>query len=87
MEGIAVLTSPFHLLTGQSLGPSLLDVAEGMGLRASEEVRFARGTARKSSGCEVDHRPNDWASRSSQKGEFEEVIMIEVRIEEMVGSN
>ena len=24
-----------------------------------EEVRFARGTARKSSGCAVNHRPND----------------------------
>ena len=71
----------------QAGGPSLLDVAEGMGLRASEEVRFARGTARKSSGCAVDHRDNDWASRSPQKGEFEEVIMIEVVIEEMVGSN
>src|ERR1700722_440988 len=71
----------------QAGGPSLLDVAEGMGLRASEEVRFARGTARKSSGCAVNHRDNDWASRSPQKGEFEEVIMIEVVIEEMVGSN
>src|SRR5580700_6170943 len=47
----------------QAGGPSLLDVAEGMGLRASEEVRFARGKARKSSGCAVDHRPNDWVSR------------------------
>ena len=71
----------------QAGGPSLLDVAEGVGLRASEEVRFARGTTRKSSGCAVDHRDNDWASRSPQKGEFEEVIMIEVMIEEMVGSN
>ena len=51
-----------------------------MGLRASEEVRFARGTARKSSGCAVNHRDNDWASRSPPKGEFEEVIMIEPRI-------
>jgi hypothetical protein len=71
----------------QAGGPSLLDVAEGMGLRTSEEVRFARGTARKSSGCAVDHRDNDWASRFPQKGEFEEVIMIDVVIEEMVGSN
>ena len=47
-----------------------------VGLRAVEEVRFARGTARKSPWCEVDHRRNDWASRSPSTGEFEEVIMI-----------
>src|SRR2546421_2067661 len=35
-----------------------------MGLRADEEVRFARGRARKSPGCVVDHRRNDWASHS-----------------------
>src|SRR5215467_9934565 len=43
----------------------VLDVAQGMGLRAMEEVRFVRGTARKSRWCEVDHRVIDWASHSS----------------------
>src|SRR5437667_3682068 len=57
-----------------------------MGLRADEEVRFARGRARTSPGCVVDHRRNDWASHSPH-GEFEVVIMIEVVIEEMVGSD
>jgi hypothetical protein len=36
-----------------------------MELRAVEEVRFARGTARKSPWCAVEHRVIDWASRSS----------------------
>src|SRR5438046_6360104 len=57
-----------------------------MELRADEEVRFARGRARTSPGCVVDHRRNDWASHSPH-GEFEVVIMIEVVIEEMVGSD
>src|SRR5437016_10949358 len=50
------------------------------------KVRFARGRARTSPGCVVDHRRNDWASHSPH-GEFEVVIMIEVVIEEMVGSD
>src|SRR6266566_2367151 len=50
------------------------------------KVRFARGRARTSPGCVVDHRRNDWASHSPH-GEFELVIMIEVVIEEMVGSD
>jgi transposase len=45
------------------------------------------GTARKSPGCAVEHRRNDWASRSPFAGEFEVVIMIEVVIEEMDGSD
>src|SRR5712692_4224210 len=53
----------------ETCGSTLLDVAEGMELRAVEKVRFARGRARKSPGCAVDHRRNDWASRSPfQKG-------------------
>jgi transposase len=44
---------------------TLLDDAQGMGLRAAEKVRFARGTARKSPWCVVEHREIDWASRSS----------------------
>src|SRR5438034_4238151 len=70
----------------ETRGSTLLDVAEAMGLRADEEVRFARGRARKSPGCVVDHRRNDWASHSLH-GEFELVIMSAVVIEEMVGSD
>ena len=39
-------------------------MAQGMGLRAVEKVRFARGTARTSRWCAVEHRVIDWASRS-----------------------
>jgi transposase len=46
----------------------LVDVAPGMELRATYKVRFARGTARKSPWCAVDHRRNDWASRSPSRG-------------------
>src|SRR5438445_12490595 len=49
----------------ETRGSTLLDVAEAMGLPADEEVRFARGRARKSPGCVVDHRRNDWASKLS----------------------
>ena len=47
---------------------SVLDVAQGMGLRADEEVRFARGTTRTSPWCAVEHRVIDWASRSPSRG-------------------
>ena len=49
-------------------GSSVLDDAPGMGLRAVEQVRFARGTARTSRWCAVEHREIDWASRSSSRG-------------------
>ena len=49
----------------QTSGSYVLDVAKGMGLRAGEKVRFARGTARTSRWCAVEHRVIDWASRSS----------------------
>jgi len=65
----------------------VLDVAQGMGLRASEKVRFARGHARNRPWCAVEHRAMDWAARSSFTEEFEVVIMIEVVTEEMHGSN
>ena len=39
-------------------------VAQAVGLRAAHKVRFARGTARKSRWCEVEHRAIDCASRS-----------------------
>ena len=51
----------------QAGGSSVLDDAPGMGLRAVEKVRFARGTARKSPWCAVEHRVIDWASRSSSR--------------------
>jgi hypothetical protein len=46
-------------------------VAAGMGLRTAEEVRRARGVARVSLWCAVDHRPVDWAPRSSVEEESE----------------
>jgi len=66
---------------------SVLDVAQGMGLRAVEKVRFARGTTRTSRWCAVEHREIDWVSRSPSPGEFEVVIMIEGVTEEMHGSD
>src|SRR6266852_3012128 len=48
----------------QTSRSSVLDVAQEMGLRAVEKVRFARGTARTSPRCAVEHRVIDWASRS-----------------------
>ena len=67
-------------------GSVVLDVAERLGLFAVSEVRFVRGTARYRTWREVEHRPLEWASRSLQR-EFEEVIMVEVLIEEMYGSD
>src|SRR5262249_9434037 len=58
-----------------------------MGLRAGETVRFARGTARTSPWCALEHREIDWASRSSFREESEVVIMIAVVTEEMHGSD
>ena len=52
----------------QTGGSDVLDVAPGMGLRAVEKVRFARGTARTSRWCAVKHRVIDWASRSLPTG-------------------
>ena len=49
-------------------------------------VRFVRGTARYRTWCEVERRAYDGASRSLQR-EFELVIMVEVWIEEMYGSD
>jgi len=64
----------------------VLDVAQGLGLFAIGRVRFARGKARYRTWREVRRRPHDWASRSLKR-EFELVIMIEVLIGEMFGSN
>src|SRR5271167_3388173 len=52
----------------QTSRSSVLDVAQGMGLRAVEKVRFARGTARNRRWCAVDHRVIDWVSRSPSRG-------------------
>src|SRR5438093_6861747 len=45
----------------QAGGASVLDVASGAGLRPDEQARFARGRARTSPWCAVNHRRNDWA--------------------------
>src|SRR5207244_10120410 len=37
-------------------GAPVLDDASGMGLPAVDQIRFARGTARKSPWCAVEHR-------------------------------
>ncbi len=52
----------------QAGGASVLDVAPGVGLRPDEQARFARGRARTSPWCAVNHRRNDWASRSQNQG-------------------
>ena len=49
-------------------GSPVLDDAEGMGLRAVEKVRFARGKTRISRWCEVKHRVIEWVSRSPSRG-------------------
>ena len=52
----------------QARGSVVLDAAQGMGLRAVEQVRFARGTTRTSPWCAVEHREIDWVSRSPSRG-------------------
>src|SRR5579864_5116392 len=49
-------------------GSVVLDVAARLGLRRNAAARFARGRARKSPWCAVNHRRNDWASRSPSPG-------------------
>jgi hypothetical protein len=61
-------------------------VAEWLCVLVVVRIRFVRGTARYRTWCVADHRPLDWASRSLER-EFEEVIMVEVLIEEMFGSD
>jgi len=51
----------------ETRGWFVLDDAQGMGLRAGEKVRFARGTARTSRWCAVEHQEIDWASCSSSR--------------------
>src|SRR6202162_5216214 len=65
----------------------VLDVAQGMGLRAGEKVRFARGTARKSPWCAVEHRVIDCGVPLLFTEEFELGIMIANATEEMHGSD
>jgi len=52
----------------QTGGASVLDVAPGIGLRPAAQVRLARGRSLKSRWWKVNHRRNDWASRSPQQG-------------------
>jgi hypothetical protein len=58
-----------------------------MGLRAGEQIRSARGTARTSPWCAVEHREIDWGVPLLFTEEFELRIMVEVAIEEMHGSD
>ena len=72
---------------GAEAGGSLvLDVAEWLRVFTVVRVRFVRGTARYRTWREVERRPLDWASRSLKR-EFEQVIVVEVLIEEMFGSD
>jgi hypothetical protein len=66
---------------------AVLDDAPGMGLRAGEQIRSARGTDRNRPWCALEHRVIDWASRSSSPEEFELRIVIAVATEEMRGSD
>jgi len=52
----------------ETSGRVVLDVAERLGLPRNAATRFARGSARKSPWCAVNHRRNDWASRSPSPG-------------------
>jgi hypothetical protein len=72
---------------GAQIGSSVvLDVAQRLGIFAVRRVRFARGRARNRAWRELERRALDWASRSLQR-EFEEVIMVEILIGEMFGSD
>src|SRR5258708_17459151 len=55
----------------------VLDVAQGVGLRAGEKDRFARGPARTSPWCAVEHRALDWAARSSFPEDAHQSITIQ----------
>jgi hypothetical protein len=61
-------------------------VAQWLGAFAVCRIRFARGKARNRTWRELERRALDWASRSLER-EFEEVIMVEVLIGEMFGSD
>ncbi len=67
-------------------GSPILEVAEWLRIFAVGRVGFARGTARYRRWWEVDHRPLERTSRSLQR-EFEQVIMVEVSIGEISGSD
>lgn len=54
--------------------------------RNCRRVRFVSWTAGSEAWCEVQPGPGDWAFRSLKR-EIEEVIMVEVLIEEMSGSD
>ena len=70
----------------QASGSAVLDVAQWLGAFAVRRIRFARGKARNRTWRELERRALDWASRSLER-EFEEVIMVEVLIGEMFGSD
>jgi hypothetical protein len=68
----------------QGLGLSLRQTCEK--LKSLSVRRGVRGTARKRTWREVERHAHDGASRPLKR-EFELVIMVEVRIEEMFGSD
>jgi hypothetical protein len=61
-------------------------VAKPLAIFAVGRIRFERGKARNRTWREVERRRLDWASRSLKR-EFEVVIMVEVLIGEMFGSD
>jgi len=71
----------------ENRGSLVLDVAERLGVCAVGKFRFERGTARYRTWHELERRALDWASRSLLRESFEIVIMVEVLIEEMFGSD
>jgi hypothetical protein len=89
---VAVILGTFEVVDAgdadgqETCGAVVLDVAQGLGLFAVGRIRFERGKARNRTWREVARRPLDWASRSLKR-EFEVVIMVEVMIEEMFGSD
>ncbi len=70
----------------QTSRSAVLDVAQWLGAFAVRRIRFARGKARNRTWRELERRALDWASPSLER-EFEEVIMVEVLIGEMFGSD
>jgi hypothetical protein len=64
----------------------VLDDAQGMGLQAAENVRFARGRVDFTRVCNRT-LIIDWASRTPVKRRVRLVITMEIVIEEMLGSD
>ncbi len=86
-SGIAARAKDRQSRHGETIGGApILDVAQRMGLRAVKKVRSVREPDWNRRWCDREHRVIDWAARSPG-GEFELAIMIELRTEEMHGSD